>query len=81
MLMIFKDLPIEILEKCKLKAYAQNVTLNEQADVISNQNNGGFNWDQTVEGNSFWDRVLIHDDYDLFYKKYPKNSELLTKCL
>lgn len=81
MFMIFKDLPTEILEKCKLRAYAQGVTLNERANIKTNKNDGGFTWGQTVEGNVFWSIVLIHDNYDYFYRKYPKNSKLLIKCL
>ena len=82
MLMRFKDLPTEIFEKCKLRAYAQGVTLNEQAHVKADRSNGGFNWKQTTEGSSFWNRVLtMNTDYDHFYKRYPKNSEFLIKCL
>jgi len=32
---------------------------------------GGFNWDDSTEGDSFWNSVM-HCDTDVFYKRYPR---------
>lgn len=35
---------------------------------------GGFNWEETPEGETFWKQVLAQRDYDIFFAKYPKKS-------
>jgi len=43
------------------------------------KNNGGFDWNKTIERHTFWERVLIRLKFDVFYEKYPKkkNSKIL----
>lgn len=36
---------------------------------------GGFDWDQTPEDHNFWNNVIHHKDFNLFFKKYPKQSK------
>lgn len=33
---------------------------------------GGFNWDATEEGFEFWSDILISNNLDVFYTKYPR---------
>lgn len=37
---------------------------------------GGFNWDETSEKSSFWYKVIINKNFDLFFEKYPKEKPL-----
>lgn len=34
----------------------------------------GFNWDDTIEGLSFWAEILEDEKYSIFFDKYPKKS-------
>ena len=40
--------------------------------IGSNKDNGGFDWDLSIEGNLFWDTILYEDNIDHFYTRYPK---------
>ena len=35
---------------------------------------GGFNWDETIEGHIFWDNVISYKNFDLFFERYPKSD-------
>jgi hypothetical protein len=46
----------------------------------------GFTWEDTVEGQSFWDDVILSRQFDKFFEKYPrlkdkKKESLLYKFL
>jgi hypothetical protein len=79
--MMFKDLPTEILNMCYKKAREQGVNLDPKAGIRENKRHGGFSWLLTEEGQAFWEDVLSNKNYNRFYEKYPKNSELLIQCL
>ena len=32
---------------------------------------GGFNWGDTREDRNFWNEVLVHKNFKLFYRRYP----------
>lgn len=34
----------------------------------------GFTWENTVEGKAFWSQVIEDHNFDLFFKRYPKND-------
>lgn len=38
---------------------------------------GGMVWSETVEGDEFWFKVLVKNDYSGFFKLYPKSSDFL----
>lgn len=38
----------------------------------------GFNWEESVEGNSFWVDVISGKDFNRFFEKYPKKSNTYT---
>ena len=35
---------------------------------------GGFDWDKTIEKNIFWEEVIDNKNFDIFFKKYPKQD-------
>lgn len=35
---------------------------------------GGFEWNETKEGWSFWNDVIDNDNFNLFFEKYPKDN-------
>lgn len=38
------------------------------------QINGGFSWHNTVEKLQFWNRVISHRDFNLFFERYSKQN-------
>lgn len=34
---------------------------------------GGFNWDESVEGQDFWNTIIDNENPEYYYTKYPKN--------
>ena len=40
--------------------------------IGSNKDNGGFDWNLSIEGTLFWDTILYEDNIDHFYTRYPK---------
>ena len=41
---------------------------------VEGKNKGGFTWDETKEGDSFWSDLLTNKDFNLFFEKYPKKA-------
>lgn len=73
-----KDFPIEVVQKMVEKQVHQG----NKADVKKFQEykrfsfaDGGFYWGKTKEGQEFWYNVIDLNDFDLFFKKYPKKEE------
>lgn len=49
-----------------------------QKDEFANASEGGFDWDNTPEGQLFWQRIILNEDFDIiqnmkFAKKLTKN--------
>jgi hypothetical protein len=40
----------------------------------------GFTWDRTIEKDIFWDEVLVHRNFELFYDRYLKKNKTLELC-
>lgn len=49
-------------------------------DIRVSRGSGGFTWSETIEGDEFWERVLIDLNFDVFYKAYPKIDKLIDTC-
>lgn len=71
--------PIEVVQKM----IERQVEQGNKADVILFQTHrtygkseGGFKWDETEEGNNFWCKVIIGENFDLFFEKYPKTKQI-----
>lgn len=75
-----KDFPIKVVEKMLERQVEQgnkkDVTVF-QKEKKSHNGLKGFHWDVTKEGVSFWHAIITRKNFDLFFKKYPKNMEKL----
>ena len=72
--------PIEVVQKM----IEEQVKQGNKADVSVFQNDntcdeedGGFKWEDTVDGDDFWADVIDNKNFDLFSKKYPKKTNLV----
>ena len=45
---------------------------------LTGTHNGGFRWGNTPEGDIFWSDVIFKKDFEVFYKRYPKNTQQET---
>lgn len=68
------NFPVEIVEKMlsyqEKQGYERNVKIFEMDKMTSAF---GFTWYNTPEGHHFWDQVIVHENFDLFFdEKYPK---------
>lgn len=68
--------PIEVVEKMLQKQYKQY----GKKDISVFQNNRdsdirGFVWEKTIEGHNFWNNVIRHKNFDIFFERYPKLSK------
>jgi hypothetical protein len=70
-----KGFPVEVVEKMLEKQIEQgnpkNVAIFENKKEYK-EDLGGFNWNKTIEGHSFWEKVIYEKDFDFFFQKYPK---------
>lgn len=67
-----ENFPMEIIAKMLEHQVAQarpeNIAIFE--NFISDERLG-FDWTKTPEGWDFWRRIIMHNLFDVFYKKYP----------
>lgn len=69
-----KDFPIEIVEKMIEEQVKQGCDPDVkvfQNNIIACADNGGFDWDETKEGDDFWECVISRRMFHLFFEKYP----------
>lgn len=69
--------PIEVVSKMVNRQVEQGNTPNVKVFQINPSASfykGGFAWDMTVEGYDFWFKVIVHDMFDMFFKKYPEKA-------
>lgn len=71
-----KNFPIEVVQKMLEEQLAQgnapDVTVF-QNDSNANVEYDGFSWRETEDRSIFWDKVINDHDFDLFFRKYPKD--------
>lgn len=69
------DFPIEVVQKMVVHQVEQgneaDVTAFQLINLIDKED-GGFHWEDTIEGGDFWNYVIYCKDFDLFFEKYPK---------
>lgn len=72
-----KNFFIEVVEKM----IEEQVKQGNQPNIEVFQNNntmnavyGGFDWDKTDDGVEFWSEVIVNDNFDLFFERYPKKN-------
>lgn len=74
------DFPIDVVEKM----IERQVEQGEKADVkvfqhsrTANASGGGFSWKDSIEGWEFWAEVIMKQNFDVFFAKYPMRSHLV----
>ncbi len=73
-----ENFPIEVVEKMLQKQYKQvnkkDISVFQEYRFTDKQN-GGFRWENTIEGHEFWAKVLRYKNFDVFFERYPKLSK------
>ena len=72
-----KGFPQEVVEKMLERQVGQgnkkDVSVFERCNG-EDYNCGGFDWHRTIEGDDFWDEVIEYQDFNVFFKRYPKKE-------
>ena len=75
-----KDFPIEVVQKMVKEQVKQGNKADVSVfhnDATSDVFDGGFDWCDTDDGRDFWTDVIVNDNFELFFKKYPKKPNLV----
>ena len=75
-----KDFPIEVVEKMIEEQIKQGNMPNAevfQKCATFDDDDGGFDWIRTEDGEDFWREVIVDSNFDLFFKKYHKKPNLV----
>lgn len=70
-----KGFPVEVIAKMLERQYEQSEVVDVSVfenDKIAFVYQSGFDWNNTLEGDSFWHDVIMERDFSEFYKRYPK---------
>ena len=74
---LLEHFPIEVVKRmleCQIdQGNKEDVTIF-QNHLFLDSMLGGFSWDATIEGYNFWHKILIEQDFDIFFDRYPKDS-------
>lgn len=71
------DFPMEVVERMVYEQVKQGHNSNPTVFAIKNSaahSEGGFSWAATEDGHAFWEKVIRHKDFDLFFSKYPRKT-------
>ena len=70
-----KGFPIEVVEVMLDRQMAQqnkiDVTVFQKLKT-RDARHGGLHWSTTIEGQDFWLSVIHKEQFDVFFKRYPK---------
>lgn len=69
--------PEEIVEVMMHNQELQHQSRNHRVFeryIYSCASSEGFDWDRSPEGHEFWQQVAGNRDFELFFKKFPKNT-------
>jgi len=72
--------PLEIIDKIIEKQVEQGNEANVEVfedNITIDRDLGGFDWIDTEEGREFWLKVINNKEFNLFFKKYPKEDKEL----
>lgn len=61
---------VKMLEETELQGNKPNVKIFQSCSA-SGYGRGGFRWTNTKNGHDFWVKIINHQDFDRFFKKYP----------
>ena len=70
-----RNMPIAIVQLMvneALRAGSKDPIKAFQSSLNTSACGGGFNWDKSTQGGSFWVELLINHNYQPFYDNYPK---------
>lgn len=71
--------PIEIVQHMVneqvLQGNPPNITVFQKINY-RNKNSKGFDWDLSKDGDSFWHKVIINRNFELYFEKYPKQTNM-----
>lgn len=72
-----EDFPPEIVADMLyyqvMQGNSLDITVFEKNNT-SDKTQGAFDWARTEEGAQFWNDVIKHQKFDIFFKKYPKDE-------
>jgi hypothetical protein len=71
------DFPMEVVERMVYEQISQRQKPNPTVFAIKNSaapGEGGFSWAASEDGYTFWEKVISHKDWDLFFSKYPRKT-------
>ena len=77
---MLENFPVEVVEKMIEEQIKQGNAPSLEVffnNLRADKYQGGFDWDETEDGTEFWEEVFQEDNFDLFFKKYPKNNNLV----
>ena len=70
-----KDFPVGVvvrmMEEQKRQGNYPDVEVF-QNDISSNYDEGGFSWDKTEDGHTFWLHVIAGRNFKVLFKEYPE---------
>ena len=73
----FNELPAEMQERM-LQEQERQVTVRNvivfDVNIAAFAREGGFDWDNSVDGFAFWNKIIIHGSFTNFYEKYPATA-------
>lgn len=73
-----KGIPLEIIEKMLFYQEKQNSKQDLKVfeeNITTGKKKGGFTWEDTPEGFSFWKWVLVDREFYEFFLKYPRPAD------
>jgi hypothetical protein len=73
-----ENFPIEVVEKMIERQVEQGNKPDVKAFRIFASNDakgGGFTWENTIDGQIFWDKVIADRKFNVFFEMYPKNID------
>ena len=62
---------VRMMEKQEAQGNTPDVTVF-QKDISAGSDDGGFAWNNSVDGLNFWNKVIRGRNFDLFFEKYPE---------
>lgn len=66
-----KDVVFEMERRQVAQGNAADVSVFEN-DRMTACSEGGFTWSPTYEGEDFWNEVIEHRNFSLFYERFPE---------
>lgn len=71
---IYADFSQDIQDVIATRQVEQGNEVDMSKNLYCDKHEGGFSWRDTPEGNEFWEEVLISENTELFYTKYPRST-------